>query len=892
MFSGGWPGDATLDGPGMTAYLRLALDEVRSGGGAGYWIPELWAGTPAWALAPSTPILVLVPLGLWLGPETAIKLATLGIQVLAGWGAFVLARSLWGTTVVPLVAGLLYALHPLLVAHAALFGHETSAAVMAITPWLAWSVRKALRPEWGWRYSVLTGLLGALAVLHQAEHAYGLAILCGLQFAVELGRAARLDRRRAALVVKRTGVAVAVAAGAIAFWLLPLMALRDWFVFTPSEVVRASLGGSPLVHDARAFVRRIGALDGAYGFNRPFFTGTFYLGWVCLLAAFAAILALRTDDEDGHLSAIGVAGAVCLWLSTAGARIPEAGRPGGAHIVILLGLAAVTGALVTRMLRHLVSSRVAFRTGVAAGAVIFVGPFLYVYQALQKAVPLLAHERFPRFYPVAVLGLTLGAAWSVMVATRWARGRRFASVGVLATVLVVAFLLDSWPYRSFYQVHLPATDAAYSRALSQAGSLPAGSRVAFELYGDPRSTDAHLVAGHELSVGWPHPVAGKDVWRLTAEAFRAPLSYQHRALGLSGTVLVTEEEVAFGGTGSEAVKTLHVERNPWALPRVRAYAEAVVVGDAGIAPELAVALAHRNIAVISGGAPERVALADLSPAVVDDPDACDGAVAAGAALAGAVARACSLHPWIGSVGRPFTVRAEGVGGAFVAGASGLSGVGVWFDRPPGPTELVLYEDGREARRARSSDADVDEAGVSAFRFPPIEDSAGKRYAFSLSCPACTLIETPRMRGTEDPRGPGTLDQGGVIDATRAAAFSVLYGPAPEARPSSTVVTADRPGAGEWSLQVSGGEPALVVVADAYFPGWAATVDGRPAPVLRADGAFVGVAVPAGDHHVELAYRPPPAATAGRAVTGGTVALLVLAGARSGWRRRGKAARPE
>ena len=29
-----------------------------------------------------------------------------------------------------------------------------------------------------------------------------------------------------------------------------------------------------------------------------------------------------------------------------------------------------------------------------------------------------------------------------------------------------------------------------------------------------------------------------------------------------------------------------------------------------------------------------------------------------------------------------------------------------------------------------------------------------------------------------------------------------------------------------------------MVAEAYFPGWKATVDGRPAPVLRADGAFV------------------------------------------------------
>ena len=39
-------------------------------------------------------------------------------------------------------------------------------------------------------------------------------------------------------------------------------------------------------------------------------------------------------------------------------------------------------------------------------------------------------------------------------------------------------------------------------------------------------------------------------------------------------------------------------------------------------------------------------------------------------------------------------------------------------------------------------------------------------------------------------------------------------------------------------------------------GWSATVDGRPAPVLRADYFRQGVAVPAGHHEVRLVYRDP------------------------------------
>jgi hypothetical protein len=51
------------------------------------------------------------------------------------------------------------------------------------------------------------------------------------------------------------------------------------------------------------------------------------------------------------------------------------------------------------------------------------------------------------------------------------------------------------------------------------------------------------------------------------------------------------------------------------------------------------------------------------------------------------------------------------------------------------------------------------------------------------------------------------------------------------------------------------EPGVVVLVDAYDPGWKVTVDGRPASLLRANVAFRGVRVPAGRHVVEQVYRP-------------------------------------
>jgi Bacterial membrane protein YfhO len=50
-------------------------------------------------------------------------------------------------------------------------------------------------------------------------------------------------------------------------------------------------------------------------------------------------------------------------------------------------------------------------------------------------------------------------------------------------------------------------------------------------------------------------------------------------------------------------------------------------------------------------------------------------------------------------------------------------------------------------------------------------------------------------------------------------------------------------------------PAMLVVADTYFPGWRARVDGTPAPLMRANYAFRAVPLAGGAHSVELTYAP-------------------------------------
>ncbi|MEK6573128.1 MAG: YfhO family protein, partial [Chloroflexota bacterium] len=47
----------------------------------------------------------------------------------------------------------------------------------------------------------------------------------------------------------------------------------------------------------------------------------------------------------------------------------------------------------------------------------------------------------------------------------------------------------------------------------------------------------------------------------------------------------------------------------------------------------------------------------------------------------------------------------------------------------------------------------------------------------------------------------------------------------------------------------------VLLSDTYYPGWRASVDGNPQPILRADYNFRAVAVPAGTHTVIFEYAP-------------------------------------
>lgn len=87
-----------------------------------------------------------------------------------------------------------------------------------------------------------------------------------------------------------------------------------------------------------------------------------------------------------------------------------------------------------------------------------------------------------------------------------------------------------------------------------------------------------------------------------------------------------------------------------------------------------------------------------------------------------------------------------------------------------------------------------------------------------------------------------------------------------------------------TLSVDAACPGVLVLPDTYFPGWSATVNGRRATIYPTDGAFRGVAVPAGASRVEFHYAPQPFRAGVMLAMTGMAGFLLLAAA-STWRVR-------
>jgi hypothetical protein len=113
-------------------------------------------------------------------------------------------------------------------------------------------------------------------------------------------------------------------------------------------------------------------------------------------------------------------------------------------------------------------------------------------------------------------------------------------------------------------------------------------------------------------------------------------------------------------------------------------------------------------------------------------------------------------------------------------------------------------------------------------------------------PTLATVLDPRF----DPRRAAIFDSTAAVPGVQITAL-------PEPVAVTPRITRYEPGRISLTLDQPAPEGSALIVSENYYPGWNATVDGKAAPIGRADYTLIGVALPTGGRQVELAFHEAP-----------------------------------
>jgi hypothetical protein len=217
------------------------------------------------------------------------------------------------------------------------------------------------------------------------------------------------------------------------------------------------------------------------------------------------------------------------------------------------------------------------------------------------------------------------------------------------------------------------------------------------------------------------------------------------------------------------------------------------------------------------------------------------------------------------ISRRFRLLYDGLGSAGLEGARRFAVTHVAIP------EAVRPDDAEQARRAVEGGARIAVGGGAEIWAVPHRPWA----SFAAAARA-----VPRQRDTLSATIEAIRSGSGevILEADAVPPLATGRVLAVERAPERVAIEAEADGDG------------LLVVNDAFWPGWEARIDGAPAPILAADVLVRAVPFPAGRHRLEMRYAPPEVAT-GWALTAAGVLAAVLLAVRDALRARGMGGAP-
>jgi hypothetical protein len=162
--------------------------------------------------------------------------------------------------------------------------------------------------------------------------------------------------------------------------------------------------------------------------------------------------------------------------------------------------------------------------------------------------------------------------------------------------------------------------------------------------------------------------------------------------------------------------------------------------------------------------------------------------------------------------------------------------------------------------------------------PQLRGPGGEFYVYERAQPLPRAFVVPHLRVLPDDErviaalvDPGLQPRAAALVTPDQAELASAHPGGPDAPRRTAVFRRDDPG--QIVVQVPPGDPGFLVFNDTWMPGWSATVNDAPLPLLRANISMRAVPLPAHGAEVRLRYTPPGFAVGIRITL---AALLVLA----------------